>query len=134
MHAQILFDVEQGSENWFALRKTKITATDASILMAKGGSYFGKTPFTLYNDKVSDEPKKAPNEAMQRGTRLEPIARELFELQTGIAMEPKVVVKDWAMASLDGMSYNGDLILEIKCPGSRDHATALQGKVPEHYY
>jgi putative phage-type endonuclease len=134
MQAQILFDVEQQSEQWFALRKTKLTATDANVLMSKEGSYFGKTPTTLYNDKTSDAPPKSPNEAMQRGSRLEPIARELFEVQTGIKMEPQVVVKDWAMASLDGMNHTGDLILEIKCPGPKDHAVALNGKVPDHYY
>lgn len=131
---QILHDVEQGSELWFSLRKKHITATDMNVIMAPNGSYFGKTLRSLYFEKISDEPQSPPNEAMKRGTLLEPVARELFSIETGIDMEPKVIIKDWGMASLDGMSYNGDLILEIKCPGEKDHSIALQGKVPDHYY
>jgi putative phage-type endonuclease len=70
---------------------------------------------------------------MQRGLDLEPIARENFIRSTGIQVMPIVVVKDWAMASLDGMSDDGSCIVEIKCPGSRDHSTALKGKIPDHY-
>lgn len=128
---EILHGIEQGSAEWHALRKKHITATDASIIMK---SNHWKTPVQLYNEKISNEPPTPPNDAMKRGTDLEPIARELFEIQTGIEMKPSVVVKEWAMASLDGMSYNEDLILEIKCPGPKDHAIALKGKVPDHYY
>jgi len=71
---------------------------------------------------------------MREGLRLEPIARELFAIQNGIEMFPRVVVNDWAMASLDGMSECGKYIVEIKCPGEKDHLLALQGKIPEHYY
>jgi predicted phage-related endonuclease len=74
------------------------------------------------------------NDRMKRGLELESIARELFTIQNGIEMFPRVVINDWAMASLDGMSDCRQYILEIKCPGEKDHALALQGKVPEYYY
>jgi hypothetical protein len=50
-----------------------------------------------------------------------------------------VLNKDgWLSASLDGISFHGELILEIKCPpgGERSHTwqQALTGSVPEHYY
>ena len=75
-----------------------------------------------------------PNERMQRGIDLEPIARSLFIIHTGIKVEPKVLVKDWAMASLDGISSCGKHVVEIKCPGPKDHAIAISGNVPDHYY
>lgn len=123
-------ELVQGSQEWLALRKTKITATDAAVIM--GVSHW-KTRLQLYHEKLSNDPPMHPNERMQRGTDLEPIARELFCIKTGHKMVPKVVINDWAMASLDGINA-WDEVLEIKCPGEKDHAIALAGKVPDHYY
>lgn len=123
--------IEQGSPEWHALRKTKITATDANVIM---GCSPWKDVKQLYNEKKSEETNEYRNERMQRGIDLEPIARDLFNLQTGKKMKPAVLVKDWAMASLDGYDKETGDILEIKCPGEKDHYTALCGKVPSHYY
>lgn len=121
----------QGTPEWLKLRKTKITATDASVIM---GVNRWKTTTQLYHEKTSEENNTFVNEAMQRGIDLEPIARDLFTIKTGIEMLPMVIIKDWAMASLDGMSELADYILEIKCPSHADHYTAIGGKVPYHYY
>ncbi len=126
-----LIDCEQGSQEWLALRKTKITATDANIIM--GASHW-KTRIQLYHEKLSNDAAMIANARMQRGTDLEPIARDLFNLKTGWNMKPAVVVKDWLMASLDGRDDDIGCIVEIKCPGDKDHATALKNKVPDHYY
>jgi|SRR5271166_771846 len=129
--AKILEDIVQGSDEWLALRKTKVTATDANSIM---GANPWKTKLQLYYEKLSDEPPMPPNERMQRGIDLEPIARDLFNMKTRLTMKPVVLVKDWVMASLDGMNEVGTKIIEIKCPGEKDHATALSGRVPDHYY
>lgn len=125
-----IVDIPQGSPEWHALRKKKITATDASAIMKES---HWKTSIQLYNEKLSNDPPTSANARMQRGNDLEPIARENFIRSTGILVNPTVVVKDWAMASLDGMSECGNTIVEIKCPGEKDHETALKGKVPNHY-
>jgi putative phage-type endonuclease len=129
--ARELIDVEQGCPEWHALRKTKITATDAAVIMRAN---HWKTRIQLYHEKVSNDTGHAPNERMQRGIDLEPIARDLFNLKTGWKMKPAVLVNDWMMASLDGRDDSVGCIVEIKCPGEKDHATALQGKIPDHYY
>lgn len=129
MHAEL--EYIQGTDEWLALRKTKITATDASVIM---GSSPWKTKIQLYEEKISQENNTFMNERMQRGLDLEPIARDLFTIQTGIEVNPIVVIKDWTMASLDGISACGKYIVEIKCPGEKDHAIALSGKIPDHYY
>lgn len=126
-----IIDVKQGSDEWLALRKTKITATDASIIM---GVNPWKSKRQLYNEKISNVNPLYMNEKMQRGLDLEPIARDLFTITTGIPVTPAVVVKDWAMASLDGMSDDGKVIVEIKCAGEKDHFFAVYGKIPPHYY
>lgn len=123
-------ELVQGTPEWLALRKTKITATDASVIM---GANPWKTRIQLYHEKLSNDPPIPANERMQRGTDLEPIARELFCCRTGQKMIPRVVIKDWAMASLDGINERNE-ILEIKCPGDKDQNLAKLGKVPSYYY
>ena len=92
-----------------------------------------KTKLELFHEKKDPNHVTVKNERMQRGLDLEPIARDLFYAKTGHVMIPTIIVKEWAMASLDGINAWNE-ILEIKCPGEKDHAIALQGKVPDHYY
>lgn len=129
IQVQIL-DIEQGSNTWLELRKTKITASDAPII--DGASHF-KTKIQLFNEKIGLT-TSYQTDRMRRGLELEPIARELFSLKTGICVHPKVIVKDWQLASLDGISECGKYLVEIKCAGKHDHDLALHGRVPSHYY
>ena len=127
-----ILQIEQGTPEWIQLRKTKITATDAPIIM---GVSPWKTKQQLYLEKTSDDVKPFyMNAAMQRGVDLEPIARELFNIQTGWDMQPCVIVNDWVMASLDGRDESSGSILEIKCPNLKDHSLAVAGKIPDYYY
>ena len=57
--------------------------------------------------------------AARRGRELERFARRAYERQTGIQMEPLCLVHEefqWMRASLDGLSFDGSTLLEIKCP------------------
>lgn len=127
-----LIDLEQGTNEWLAFRRDHIGSSDASVI--KGINPW-KTPHTLWQQKtegVEDE----VNNAMRKGLQLEPMARQLFTEHTGISVRPVVVrnrERPWQMASLDGMSESGDLIVEIKC-GSEDlYKKALDGIIPEYY-
>lgn len=122
---------QQGTLEWLQMRQNHITATDASVIL---GVNPWKTPLQLYKEKTSPPIMKPLNSAMQRGVDLEPVARELFCLKTGQKFQPRVIVNDWAMASLDGLNDDGTVAVEIKCPGEKDHALAMSGKIPEYYY
>jgi putative phage-type endonuclease len=93
-----------------------------------------KSKLTLYHEKLSDDLPSPPNEAMARGVRLEPIARDKFNQEAGWNMKPAIIVRGWAMASLDGRDEESGDILEIKCPGEKTHAAAVGGHVPSYYY
>ncbi len=117
----IIDNLEQGSEEWKLLRLSKITASDIS-------SIIGVNPFKS-RDKLMHCKKtgyqEPTNEAMQRGTILEPYARELYEEQFGYKMTPTVHVgvdaeksgdctwvnHDWAMCSTDGLKEDGTVVL-----------------------
>jgi len=53
-------------------------------------------------------------------------------------MEPLCLVHqefEWMRASLDGLSFDGSTLVEIKCPLSlRDRAAAQEGRIPSQYY
>lgn len=123
----------QGSKDWLANRKKHIGASDAPIIM--GVSPFS-TPYKLWEDKLSISPPVKQNFAMERGNRLEPEARAAFEKEMDIEVFPQVIYHNehkFMMASMDGLSLDGTVAVEIKCPGNEDHMLAMRGEIPPKY-
>lgn len=123
-------DIEQRSPGWLELRKIKITATDAPVIM---GENPWKNAQNLLGEKLGLIPPSKPNAAMKRGMDLEEKALSCFIMKTGIQLFPKVFVREWQMASLDGVSRDGKTVVEIKCP-MRDHLGGLNNMIPKYYY
>jgi putative phage-type endonuclease len=126
--------MQQGTDDWLNFRKSKIGASDAPVIM-------GVSPWTditsLWELKVGLKENTETSYWQQRGLDLEDKAREYFYLVTGYLVKPAVFVSNtynWMMASLDGVSEDQQILLEIKCPGAHDHSQALDGKIPEKYY
>jgi len=123
--------VEQGSPAWHTLRANKIGASDAACILGIGF----KSPEKLWREKLGIDAVFV-NEAMKRGTALEPEARKSFEELVGKKFRPAVFINDehqWLMASLDGISEDGMSILEIKCGNDKLHEQAENGIVPPYY-
>lgn len=126
-------NLPQGSSEWLKMRSIKITSTDAPIVMRI--SPF-KNRRTLWLQKMGLEEIDPINSKMQRGTELEPIARELAIKELGIEFSPAVVEHDahnWLISSLDGISPCLEYILEIKCPSEDVHNLAIQGAIKNYY-
>lgn len=129
----VRIDIEQGSHEWHVLRGTKISATRASIILGLNPYQNAYQLWEILEGLREEDP---PNEAMLRGSKMEPLAREAFIEQTGIKVEPAVFISDtcpWAMCSLDGISEDGKLIIEIKC-GVKSFKDAAKDKIPDYYY
>lgn len=127
-----VIDVEQGSQQWLSLRKNYIGGSDAPVVM---GSSPWKTPYQLWSEKMglSETPQ---NDAMRRGLELEPIARQRFIEEIQYPVSSAVALHDsipFMMASFDGVSPGGEIVVEIKCPGREDHEKAMDGIIPEKY-
>jgi len=123
-----------GSEEWLQWRKSKITATDAPVIL---GLSTYCNPTKLWAEKLNLIDKPQANVYMQRGNELEPKAREAFEEMTGLIFFPCIIehkIIPWMAASLDGMSLEEDVIVEIKCNGPKSHTLALEGKIPPHHH
>jgi putative phage-type endonuclease len=114
-------------------RRTKIGASDAASIL---GISPWKNKRSLWREKVLGE-ETVTNRAMMRGNELEPLARYEFEKMTGIRVMPKLVINKhlpWQIANLDGITFDEDVFVEIKCPNKEVHAMAKDGKIPSYYY
>jgi putative phage-type endonuclease len=128
-----IVQLAQGSQAWLDYRRTKRNASETAAVL--GESPFC-TPYQLWLLKTGRADTKV-TPAMQHGTEMEPAARAAYELQTGHIMQPLVLQDGAYSASLDGMTFDGDLIVEIKVP-YKGQASALWkeaavGLVPQHY-
>ncbi len=125
----------QNTPQWHPWRMQGIGASDAPVIM--GETPF-KTPRTLWSIKTGRMQEEPSGPAARRGHELEHHARRMYERRTGIQMEPLCLVHEeleWMRASLDGLSFDGATLLEIKCPLSlRDRASAQEGRIPSQYY
>ena len=128
----------QGSASWLELRKKCVTSTDAAIINGTN-TFRGNSPYKLWQKKMGLIDEDPVNKAMLEGTRLEEIARNLFNKDLALEnerMQPKVVFHseyDWIMSSLDGYNEEADHILEITC-GVRAYEQAAMYEVPKYYY
>src|SRR5450432_1611931 len=124
----------QGSSEWHEHRKHHRNASETPAVL--GFSPY-MTPHQLWQIKTGRAAQPEVTAAMAHGTKLEPLAREAYEQLTGHVMEPLVLVEGEYSASLDDITLDGELMLEIKCPKSKDSkllAEAKAGRVPVHVY
>lgn len=126
--------MKQGTPEWLELRKRHLGASDAPIVMRVSP---WKTPFQLWEEKVGLSGPQETNRAMAYGNAMEEPARQAYERYTNNLVMPEVIFHPehkFMMASLDGLSINGDIILEIKNPGREDHEKAENGEIPDKYW
>ena len=127
--------LHQNTPEWHRWRMQGIGASDAPVIM---GETAFKTPRTLWSIKTGRMQEGSAGPAARRGREMERFARHAYERQTGIQMEPLCLVHEefeWRRASLDGLSFDGSTLVEIKCPLSlRDRASAQEGRIPSHYH
>ncbi len=137
--------MDQRSDEWFAARLGKVTASKVKDVMSKGR---GSAPSATRNNYMmhllcerltgvpgGEDLSRKP--AVQRGIELEPIARSAYEvdagvmtLETGLITHPRIPMMG---ASPDGLVGN-DGMLEIKCPNTAQHIAVLQsGKHDTQY-
>lgn len=124
----------QGTPEWLELRKTKITASDIAILMGHG-KYDIKTPLQLYNHKEGLTPEQPDNPAMAKGRAMEPLIVQHVEKELSFLLMPDVIVNDFLMASLDGISVELENIVEAKHVGAEVYENfGTPMDIPAHHW
>lgn len=128
-----MINLRQGSPQWHEFRRQGIGGSDAAIIM--GISPF-RTRLELWQEKLELIPPPIVNSSMQRGVILEPVARRLYEQMTGIDVVDVIRISKeypWMFSSLDGISLDQKIIVEIKCTSRKNHDLAKNKKIPTYY-
>lgn len=136
-------DFEQGTDEWLAARAGIVTAsTMRNLVTAKGDVADNDTSRgfirTLATERIIGVPEYTyPTRPMQRGTALEPHARDLYAEHYAPVEEVGFIrldTDDYALGfSPDGLVEH-DGLLEIKSPGPKEHLrTIVSDRVPSVY-
>jgi putative phage-type endonuclease len=124
---------QQNTPEWLIWRRDHIGASEAAIILNLSP---WKTPHKLWLEKQELREEQPVNDAMRKGVAYEEEARQAFEKETGLSFFPRVMIHPnhhWMIASLDGMTPDGDKIVEIKVPGKRTLEAAAEGIIEAHY-
>jgi hypothetical protein len=142
-----IHDLEQGSDEWFALRKGRLTASQYDKVFNQKTLRLNNATAIKHMDgmlaelyyKEKDLITFKPSWAMERGTRLEEVARIDFELREGIEVNEVGFVTNEAFGdhigcSPDGLIDGGKGGIEIKCPLPATHIKYhREGVLPKEY-
>lgn len=138
----IILNIDQGTTEWEEARIGLPSASVFDMLITTKGEVSkqrDKLLYKLVGEKIIGRKEESYiNSAMQRGIELEPEARNLFELITGLKVQQvglcyKDENKDFA-CSPDGL-IGEDEGLEIKCPSLAIHVEyLLSEKLPSSYF
>jgi putative phage-type endonuclease len=137
--------IEQGTPEWFELRRGLATGSHFADVMAEGRGKQESTTRRNYRMKLALEIVTGKviqgsfqgNKHTERGKELEPIARMLYESNTGHIVEEVDFLKHKYLAA--GVSPDGlvgdDGLVEFKCPIPAIHWDYLQlnGQPPAEY-
>lgn len=119
---KIYTDIEQQSPEWFAIRKGKMTASNAQAIW-NAWKWLETYIYELMAESISSWEKETySNEHTNRGNEFEPIARSLYELETWCTVEQVTFVEynDMIGCSPDWFIWD-DWWLEIKCQNDVKH-------------
>jgi putative phage-type endonuclease len=132
----------QGSDEWFAARLGRVTASRIGDVLAKTKSGWGASRYSYMGELIAERLTGRPNEsftttAMQWGKDNEAKARAAYEFkydkvvtEVGFIEHPRF--EGLAGASPDGLVENG--LIEIKCPSTITHLeTITSGNIPTRY-
>lgn len=140
---EIISNIEQGTQEWLNLRLGLITCSEIKTIRADG-----KGAQTYINglayERITGEPASvfAGNEWTERGHDLEGVARDLYELKTGLKVEQVSFIKNKGFGySPDGLvneivggklHYRG--AIEIKTKQPKDQIAILRSnKIPSDH-
>lgn len=130
-----IHQMEQGSDEWFEIRKLKMTASNAQAIGTAGVGLETYITNLVSGYLSSAEKEKFSNEHTERGHELEETARALYEIEKGEKVEEVgfIELDEYTGCSPDGL-IGKDGGLEIKCPSdSVFFKQIIENKIPSNY-
>lgn len=134
--------MEQRTEEWYAARLGKVTASRVAEVITKTKTGYGASRANYMAELICEHLTQTKGEsfvsaAMLWGTEKEPAARSAYELRTGALVTEVGFVPHNSIngsgASPDGF-VDSDGLVELKCPNTATHIdTVLTETVPAKY-
>lgn len=129
--------MEQGTEEWLAARAGKMTGSRFAAIVGTGKTHDDLLRDLAWERYTGRCVESYTTPAMQRGTDLEPEARNWYAFVSGLPVREEGFIvhptHPFIGISPDGLTGDEGLI-EIKCPGHRAHLETLdRRKVPSQY-
>lgn len=135
-------EIVQGTDEWHAMRRGKVTASRVADVMAKTKTGYGAGRNNYMAELLCERLTGATapcfmNDAMRWGTEKEPEARAAYCFRTDADVSeiafmghPTIAM---AGASPDGLVFDNGM-LEIKCPNTATHLDTLASGKPAGKY
>jgi putative phage-type endonuclease len=130
-------NLEQGSDGWKQWRNKGIGSSEI-------GTILGVNPYqnvhNLWMIKTNQKPAEdlSKNFFVQRGSQLEPMARDIFNERTDSHFIPATFVHqefEFMKFSADGVDFDKNEIIEIKSMMAKNHQKVIDTNKPsESYY
>ena len=134
--------MEQRTDEWFAARLGKVTASKVADVIAKTKSGYSTSRENYMTQLICErltgkKQESFSNAAMDWGTETEPYARAAYEASKNVLVDEVGIIDHpflpMCAASPDGL-VSDDGMVEIKCPNTATHFdTLLAGKMPTKY-
>ena len=133
-------DIEQGSNEWMALRAGSLGASSIADALAGGTcATRNKLMYRLAAERITGAKEPSFQSAvMTEGIRREPEARSFFEFQTGIQLEQTGLITNDSFPGMhcspDGFNRDLRCGFEVKNPTAAVHVEYLiKGVLPAKY-
>lgn len=120
-------NIEQGSQEWHEIKWGKIGGTLSKGLFVKSDTLL----IDILSQRLEDfEPTDSyQSEAMERGSEMEPFAKQYLEEYTGVKFETtgwiQSDVNELLGISPDGITSDNKIACEVKCFGRKKHTEIL---------
>lgn len=130
-------NIKQGSPEWHQIRKGKVTGTALKKIMGTARAR-EEAFYEIIAERLTVGLGDESENAMDRGTRLEPEAVATFEFETGKKVEITGFCEDdddpMICNSPDGLIPKENAAVEVKCLGGKNHVKMwLTNQVPDDY-
>lgn len=142
MSGKIYYDIEQGTDEWFALRLGKATGSKISDIVTRTKTGWGATRGNYMALLIAERLTGQPGEhyqsfEMKRGNEVEPQARAAYGFYTGYDVAQAGFI-DHPTIPMSGFSPDGlvgdDGLVEFKCPNTMTHIDSLLGGIIKKSY
>lgn len=121
-----IHNLQQGTDEWFDIRKGKMTASNAHTISVAGKGLDTYVRTIVADMFASQKEESYKSKAMERGNELEAQAKSIYELSNDIDIESVGFIEhsEFVGCSPDGL-INDNGGIEIKCINNKDYFQLL---------